>query len=292
MSDVAGYVLPVDKPEGPTSHDVVQQARRELRIRRVGHTGTLDPFASGLLVLCVGRTTRIAEYLTELPKCYEAEALLGQTTDTDDREGTVLFTREGAIDLDRSRVEDAFQHFRGTFGQVPPQFSAKKVAGVAMHRRARRGEAVDLEPCTVTVYDLELLDLALPVLRFSLRCSSGTYVRSLARDIGEILGVGAHLTKLRRTQVGEFSVDDALDVQDLGDAGRVGEAAITPLAALGHLAAAELGDAEVARIALGQPVPTACADSPDPLALARGDELVGIAEARDGMLRPRKVFVS
>lgn len=292
MSDVAGYVLPVDKPEGPTSHDVVQQARRELRIRRVGHTGTLDPFASGLLVLCVGRATRIAEYLTELPKRYEAEALLGQTTDTDDREGTVLFTREGAMDVDRSRVEEALERFRGTFDQVPPQFSAKKVAGVAMHRRARRGEAVELEPCTVTVYDLELLDLALPVLRFSVGCSSGTYVRSLARDIGEVLGVGAHLTKLRRTQVGKFSVDDALDVQDLGDASRVGEAAVTPLAALGHLAAAELGDAEVARIALGQPVPSACADSSDPLALARGGELVGIAEARDGMLRPRKVFVS
>lgn len=285
-------MLPVDKPEGPTSHDIVERARRALGIRRVGHTGTLDPFASGLLLLCVGRATRIAEYLTGLPKRYEAEALLGQVTDTDDREGTVLSSQEGPFEVDCGDVEEVFERFRGTFLQVPPQFSAKKVAGVAMHRRARRGEALELEPCSVTIYDLELLDLAVPTVRFSVRCSSGTYVRSLARDMGEALGVGAHLVKLRRTHVGDFGVADAIEVENLGESSRVRAAALTPLRALGHLAAEEVGDAEVASIALGQAVPSGREDSSDPLAVAKDGELVAIAETSGGMLRPRKVFVS
>ena len=161
MTVMPDFVLPVDKPEGPTSHDVVAQARKALGIRKVGHTGTLDPFASGLLILCVGRATRLAEYLSGLDKTYEATAKLGITTDTLDRDGKVLEDRVGWRELAEPAVAEALSTFQGEIEQVPPQFSAKKVDGVAMHRRARRGEQVRLEPCVVTVHSIELLAMEL-----------------------------------------------------------------------------------------------------------------------------------
>ncbi len=293
MKDVHGDgVLPLDKPEGPTSHDVVQAARRALRQRRVGHTGTLDPFASGLMLLCVGRATRIAEFLTGLDKSYEAVARLGVRTDTLDREGEVVGEDEAWTELAPARVEEALQSLIGTSMQVPPQFSARKVKGVAMHRRARRGEHVELEARPVTIHAMELIDLDLPLVRFRLRCSSGTYVRALARDVGESLGVGAHLTELRRISVGTFDVSAALSPDLLADADRVGEAWIEPLTALSHLPRVEVDAVGVAALEQGQRVAMPDA-TPAPSVVAAFDgRLVSVGEISDASFRPRKVFVS
>ena len=292
MTVMPDFVLPVDKPEGPTSHDVVAQARKVLGIRKVGHTGTLDPFASGLLILCVGRATRLAEYLSGLDKTYEATAKLGITTDTLDRDGKVLEDRVGWRELAEPAVAEALSTFQGEIEQVPLQFSAKKVDGVAMHRRARRGEQVRLEPCVVTVHSIELLAMELPEIRFRVRCSSGTYLRSIARDLGEELGVGAHLTALRRITIGAFGVDGAIGVGQLADTAAVDGVRIDPLAALGHLPAVEVGEEEAGRLAHGQRLRLDEAAPNGLVAVANAGALLAVAEIDDGLLSPRKVFVS
>lgn len=284
-------VLPIDKPEGPTSYDVVAMARKALNIRRVGHTGTLDPFASGLLLLCIGRATRLAEYLTGLAKSYDAVARLGITTDTEDREGESGEERPGWSDLTRAVVVTAMQGFRGDIDQVPPQFSAKKVDGVAMHQRARRGEHVALAACPITVHDLELRSLDLPFMEFRVRCSSGTYVRSLARDIGEVLGVGAHLTGLRRMSIGAHTLERAITPAQLGDPEAVSKAALSPLDALGHLPVFVVDEKSRDRLAFGQTV-----DAPETaeggcLTVVCDGRLVAIAQVRAGALTPKKVFL-
>ncbi len=286
------FLLPVDKPVGPTSHDVVAAVRRALGTRRVGHTGTLDPFASGLLVLCVGQATRLAEYLSGMDKSYEAVARLGSTTDTLDIEGTVLTESEDWTEVDASRVSEALSELLGPIEQVPPQFSAKKVGGEAMHRKARRGEHVDLPPVRVTVHEIELLSLDLPDVRFSVRCSSGTYIRALARDLGESLGVGAHLTSLRRTAVGSFEVEGAIALEELTDKNAVADALVGPVGAVGHLDQVEV-DAEVAiRLRNGQRVRIAESSGAVQalVAVSCAEDLLAIAELDDGLIRPRKVF--
>lgn len=322
--DAGDFVVPVDKPEGPTSHDVVARARRALDTRRVGHTGTLDPFASGLLLLCVGRATRLAEYLTGMDKTYEAEALLGVETDTLDREGTVVAEHDGWEELDEADIRRAMAELTGTIRQVPPQYSAKKVGGEAMHRKARRGEAVELAPVPVTVHALELVEVELPRVRFSVRCSSGTYVRALARDLGRALGVGGHLTALRRTAVGGFSVDDAVSLEGLEDPDAVARARLTPMAALQHLHRIDVDAGQATRLRHGQRIrledgsgvgeaveesgaadvttnsgpavaalksgPLVDAAGPRVVAVAHEDVLVAVGELEDGVLRPRKVF--
>jgi tRNA pseudouridine55 synthase len=294
------YVLPVDKPAGPTSHDVVAAARRALGTRRVGHTGTLDPFASGLLLLCVGRATRLAEYLSGLDKRYEATARLGVETDTLDHDGEVVREAELA-GLAPEAVLDALAGFAGAQDQVPPQYSAKKVAGEAMHRRARRGEQVELEPVRVTVYSVEALEVTLPEVRFAVHCSSGTYIRAIARDLGRALGVGAHLTALRRTAIGRFSVEDAVAVDQLDDTEGVAAARIAPIDAVGHLREIAVGEEEADRLRHGQRLrveapatdgteDAAASRSPERVAVAHAGTLLAIGDLDDGVLRPRKVF--
>lgn len=285
-------VLAVDKPRGPTSHDVVARARRALDERRIGHTGTLDPFATGLLLLCVGQSTRLAEYLTGLDKTYEAVARLGQATDTLDTEGEVVSVSEGWRVLEQERIEEALAELRGPLDQVPPQFSAKKVGGVAMHRRARMGETVALEPRRVTVHELELTALDLPEIRFRVRCSSGTYVRALGRDLGAALGVGAHLTALRRTAVGRFTVEDALALDALEPGFQPGGVAwMQPLEALAHLPRMELDGEQARALSNGMVLPVEGWEDTAPLVLAHEGELVAVGEIVAGRLRPRKVLV-
>jgi tRNA pseudouridine55 synthase len=285
-------VLPVDKPVGPTSHDVVREARRQLGVRRIGHTGTLDPFASGLLLLCVGRATRLAEYLSGLDKSYDATARLGQSTDTLDLEGEVVEESDAWSGLDRTAIADALAAFRGEIDQIPPQFSAKKVDGVPMHRRARRGETRDLEPCRVTVHSIDLLSADLPYVRFRMRCSSGTYVRCVARDLGAELGVGAHLTALRRTGIGSFSVSGAVSVQELSDPGAVRGLAVDPLSALGHLPAIQVDDQVARRLTHGQKIAHAGREDLGLVRVAHEGELIAVAEVTEGQLRPKKVFAA
>jgi tRNA pseudouridine55 synthase len=285
-----GVVL-VDKPEGPTSHDVVQVARRSLDERRIGHTGTLDPFASGLMLLCVGRATRIAEFLTGLDKSYVAVARLGVTTDTLDREGKVVAEREGWQTLDERRVREALEPFVGRIQQVPPQYSARKVDGVAMHRRARRGERVELPPRPVTIYELELVEMRPPDVRLRVLCSSGTYVRSLAGDLGESLGVGAHLSALRRTSVGSFQVDDAVAIDRLTDETALAAAWLSPLEALAHLPSLGVSAEGALSLGLGQRIPAEGMDPAPSVVAAFQGELIAIGEVAEESFHPHKVFV-
>ena len=291
----SGGVIPVDKPTGPTSHDVVAVARRTLGTPRVGHTGTLDPLATGLLLLCVGPATRLVQFLTGLPKDYVARVRLGVRTTTDDSEGEVEATSEGWRELDPGTVQAALGALRGRSWQTPPRFSAKKIGGEAAHYRARRGETVALAPVEVDVLDLELLEWQPPDLELRVCCSSGTYVRALARDLGEALGTGAHLSALRRTAIGEFRVEGALPAAALSDPSLVEQAWITPAAALAHLPWVEVGPADAARLSQGQTVAVAVTEAnsppPDgPVAVLKGRSLVAVAEREGERLHPRKVF--
>ena len=283
-------VLPVDKPRGPTSHDVVAVARRALGVRRIGHTGTLDPFASGLLLLCVGEATRLAEFLIGMDKTYEATLRLGVATTSGDPDGEVISTSEAWRDVSPRALESALGAFRGSLEQIPPSLSAKKVGGVPAHRRVRRGEEVVLRPQAVTVHELDVLGFEPPEVRLGIRCSSGTYVRSLARDLGEALLVGAHLTELRRTAVGGFGLGEALSLDDLGVEARVAGAIISPLRAVESLARVWVDPASAVDLGHGRAV--GAGDLPDVgIAVAAcGAKLVAIGQVRSGRFLPRKVL--
>jgi tRNA pseudouridine55 synthase len=292
MAERAG-VLPVDKPEGPTSHDVVAAARRALGTRRIGHTGTLDPFASGLLILCIGSATRLAEYLTPLPKTYRAVMRLGETTDTDDFTGDVIRRSDGWSAVDEARILDALRTQTGVLQQLPPLFSAKKVGGVRAYAAARRGEAVERKASTVTVHRMELLRIDLPELEFEVECSSGTYIRAIARDVGEALAVGAHLRALRRTASGSVRVEDAVPLDRLADAERVRAALLSPADAVQHLAGFRLSEEQVAAVGQGRSVtaPAGHADGEPVAMLDVAGTLVAVGEVRGAVIQPRKVFV-
>lgn len=219
----SGLVV-VDKPAGMTSHDVVGRVRRLAGTRKVGHAGTLDPMATGVLVLGLNRATRLLGHLMLTEKAYEAVVRLGESTTTDDAEGETL-ERVSAAGLDEGRVREAFAGFVGDIEQVPSSVSAVKVAGRRAYARVRAGETVELAPRPVTVHEIsvrevtrhdEVVDVAVGV-----RCSSGTYVRALARDVGAALEVGGHLTALRRTAVGPFTLDDARTLDELAEEVRV-----------------------------------------------------------------------
>lgn len=199
----------VAKPAGPTSHDAVDIVRRALGVTRVGHLGTLDPFAAGLLVLVVGRATRLAPFAADWTKDYEGVIRLGTVTTTDDGTGEVVGTSEEWRTLDRGRIAEVFAEFRGAYDQRPPAFSAVKVGGERAYRRARRGEPVVLEARRVEVREFTMTACAPPDLSFRAAVTAGTYLRSLARDVGERLGCGAHLRALTRTRVGPFGLEGA-----------------------------------------------------------------------------------
>ena len=292
-----GYVLPVDKPCGPSSHDVVDRARRVWGERRVGHCGTLDPFASGLLVLCVGKVTRLAEYLGSVDKSYLATARLGVETESHDTEGTVTASSEDWHRLAPSRVEAALAELTGELMQVPPRFSAKKIGGERAYRRARRGERVELAPVRVRVTRLEMASWDPPELTLRIDCSTGTYVRALARDLGRILAVGAHLTALRRIRSGAVDLSGAVGFDFLDDAEAVHRARMNPLAALAHLPRVEAGAAEERELGFGRGVEVEALDDAEPgvVCVSRSGELVAVAEGERTesgrwRLRPRKVF--
>lgn len=203
-----GFLL-IDKPEGITSFGVIARLRRVTGVRRIGHAGTLDPFATGLLVVGVGRscTKRLGEVVGK-EKVYEAVAVLGATSDTQDKTGAIepVLTAGTPTEDD---VRTAMARFNGTIAQIPPMYSAKKVAGKKLYELARKGEEIERRPVDVTIHELTLTDYAHPRLAFRVRCSAGTYVRTLAHDIGATLGTGAYLESLRRTAIGDFLVENA-----------------------------------------------------------------------------------
>ncbi|HVP37858.1 MAG TPA: tRNA pseudouridine(55) synthase TruB [Candidatus Saccharimonadales bacterium] len=204
-------ILLVDKGPGLTSHQVVEKVRRTARCRHAGHAGSLDPMATGLLLVAVGEGTKLTEILMGAGKVYQAVVRLGTATETEDAEGAVTQTAP-VPPLTPERVEAALAAFRGEFEQVPPRYSALKVDGVRAYERARGGESFDLKSRRVTVHEMELLECAPPDLTLRVRCGRGTYIRSLARDLGCALGTVAHLAALRRTRVGPYRVEDALAV--------------------------------------------------------------------------------
>src|SRR3954466_2662912 len=212
-------VLLVDKAAGMTSHDVVALVRRKLQIKKVGHCGTLDPIATGLLLLTVGRGTKIQDLLMSEDKEYSGTLALGVTTDTQDREGEVIQQRS-VPELDERQIRAAFEKFRGDFYQLPPMVSAKKHGGVPLYKLARQGKVVEREPRLVHVYRYTVDRINLPEVNFSVLCSKGFYVRTYAHDIGEALGCGAHLKSLRRTKSGRFDVTNAITVDEIKQAPR------------------------------------------------------------------------
>lgn len=297
MTDRLAIVL-VDKQPGPSSHDAVADARRVLELRRIGHTGTLDPFASGLLILCVGRATRLVEYFHLLPKSYEAEIVFGEARDTDDLTGRVTGRASLPPDLDAPRLEATVAASRGRFDQRPPAYSARRADGERAYEAARRGQPVSLEARPVEVHEAKLLDWSPPAARVRYTVSTGTYVRALARDLGEALGCPAHLGALRRTHIGPFAASDATPVDEIA---WDGPATITPCEALAWLPSRELSAAERTRIGHGQaigddgvqPPRIALSDlDPEglPVALQADGELVAVARRVDYELRPEKVF--
>jgi tRNA pseudouridine55 synthase len=275
-------LLLVDKPSGMTSHDVVAVARRALGERRIGHGGTLDPFATGLLVLLSGHATRLMRYLDAEPKEYEATVRLGSATDTDDLTGTVVRT---APVPSRSEVNHAIERLTGKIQQLPPSYSAKQVAGVRAHAAARRGAPIELAPVAVTVHSWETLEMRSDEIDVRISCSGGTYIRALARDLGEIAGSAAHLVALRRTRSGAFAVGDAAPFESLAS----GEARLVPmLRAVGHLPRVDLQPADALRVAHGNDIP---AEITAPLAALVADgELVAIAAGAGSRWQPRVVL--
>ena len=204
VKEIEGVLL-VDKPSGMTSHDVVYRLRRKLQIQRIGHAGTLDPMATGLLIMLIGKATRISQYLISVDKVYEGEITLGSTTNSQDAEGEVMETRP-VPPLTEAQLRATMKTFLGDQYQTPPMFSAIKLGGVPLYKMARQGEVVEREPRFIRVAAFELLSLALPKLTFRLDCTKGTYVRTVANDLGAKLGCGAHLSALRRTGSGKFNI--------------------------------------------------------------------------------------
>jgi tRNA pseudouridine55 synthase len=208
-------VLIVDKPAGWTSHDVVGKVRGIFHTKRVGHAGTLDPLATGVLVLLIGKATKASQYLMSRDKTYEGVLRLGQVTNTQDSEGEIMENNPVPADLDAAAIAAAMRKMEGDQYQMPPMFSAKKLGGVPLYKLARKGKEVEREPRFIHVEKFELLSYAAPDAAFRVSCSKGTYVRTLANDLGRALGPGAHLTALRRTVAGEHTVEQASTLEEL-----------------------------------------------------------------------------
>ncbi|MEN6408683.1 MAG: tRNA pseudouridine(55) synthase TruB [Anaerolineaceae bacterium] len=295
MKNAISGVLVVDKPVGLTSHDVVQIIRKGTNIRRAGHTGTLDPRASGVLVVLIGPAVRLSEYVSASDKRYQAILQLGTTTDTYDADGRVLSS--SPVNITEAQFEEALSKFVGEIEQVPPPYSAIKVQGRRAYDMARNGEEVDLAPRKIQVYNLELLEWAPPEAVIDVYCSSGTYVRSLAHDLGETLGCGAHLVGLRRTKSGRFTLRDAVPLRKLREAFEAGnwyQYLIPAAEALSDWIAVELSVEQVDMVRHGHRVPAAEGDTGWARGISEQGELVALLEidAETHEWQPRKVFFS
>jgi tRNA pseudouridine55 synthase len=294
IKNVVSGVLVVDKPIGLTSHDVVQIIRRGTGIRRAGHTGTLDPRASGVLVVLIGPAVRLSEYVAASDKRYQATIRLGASTDTYDAEGKIT-SSSPVVDLSEEQFNEILQQFVGEMEQTPPPYSAVKVKGRHAYEMAREGEEVDLAPRIVNVYSLDVLEWAPPEAVIDVYCSSGTYVRSLANDLGKSLGTGAHLVGLRRTKSGRFTLRDAVPLrrlQEAFDAGNWYRFLIPAAEALADWPMIELDADQVELVRHGHRVPA----DPEAKGWARGvsqqGDLVALMEVDEETRewRPKKVF--
>ena len=279
-------VIVVDKPEGLTSHDVVNRVRKLANTRKVGHLGTLDPVATGVLPLVIGRATRLAQFFSASEKEYDASIRFGWATDTYDRVGTAI---SPAVEpaFSRADLEAALASFRGTYLQTPPPFSAKKVDGKPAYRLARKKIPVELEPVEVHIYALDLLEFAGATARIRVRCAAGTYLRSIAHEAGQLLGCGAFLDALRRTGSGDFKEEQARtleQLEQLAEAGKLSEALIPASSLLPHLPNATVDPLTAGQIRQGRDFRlspfTDRASTKYVKAISQEGELIAIGEAR------------
>jgi tRNA pseudouridine55 synthase len=287
-------VLVVDKPVGLTSHEVVQIIRRGTNIRRAGHTGTLDPRASGVLIVLIGPAVRLSEYVSASDKRYQAIIRLGATTDTFDADGRFT-SKDAAIQITEEQFETTLKTFVGEIIQTPPPYSAVKVQGRPAYEMAREGEEVELEPRKIQVYSLELLEWAPPEAVIDVYCSSGTYVRSLANDLGDKLGCGAYLTGLRRTKSGRFTLRDAVPLRKLReafDAGNWYQYVIPAAEALSDWPSLELDNEQVEAVRHGHRIPAEAGATGMARGISEAGELIALLEvdAATQEWQPRKVF--
>ena len=265
-----------------TSHDVVARVRRAVKSRAVGHTGTLDPFATGLLILLTGRATRLARFVEQQSKTYLATARLGQRTTTDDRTGEPIGAESPVHDLTQTEVAAALEAMTGSRLQRPPAFSAKKIGGERSYRLARRGEAVELAPVEVSLHQVEMVAFAPPMVTFRATVSPGTYIRAMARDLGEALETGAHLDSLRREAIGSIRVEDAIALAELGS-----EPKLQPLdRVLGHLERIDLTVEEAGDISHGRPIRRTELTVTGHVCLMLDTRVVGVARQDGEWLRP------
>lgn len=281
--------LNIYKPKGKTSHDVVAILRRITKIKQIGHTGTLDPFAEGVLPICIGKATRLIEYLND-DKAYVGTVKLGAKTATYDLEGEIVASSDKNVSLDE--IETALMNFRGEIEQLPPIYSAIKVNGKKLYEYARKGEEVEIKPRRVNISELKILnfDKENKTLELLISCSKGTYIRSIANDLGEALGTYGHLIKLVRVKAGDFELEDAIHLEDLQTKEIVQEKLIYPLEKL-HFPIYELAEYEQEKISHGMAIkPTQKFEENQTVTLTYEGKLSAIALVKDGMLKACKVF--
>jgi len=291
-------VLNINKPSGMTSHDVVESVRRIIREKRTGHTGTLDPLATGVLVLCAGKATRIAQYLEAGEKEYKAIMRLGVMTDTLDADGRVLETRQYAPP-NKQTIETAIQRFIGPIMQQPPAYSAIKVGGVPSYKLAREGKAEPLKPRPVTIFSVDLTTYTDPFVHITVRCSKGVYIRTLCADIGDALGMGASLTGLERTRSGRFRIEQSITLEQLAQRALEGslEDVLTSIdTALDDFPLVPVSEADAIRVQHGNQISCSDAFAGSEKGLVRvhspSGKLLALARAAAGILKPDLVFSS
>jgi len=300
-----GFLFLLDKPPGLTSHDVVERVRRACHVPRVGHSGTLDPMATGLLLLCAGPAARLQSFFTRMDKSYEGFIRLGRATTTYDRDGETVGAESDTSGITADQVERAASSYRGDFLQSPPPYSAKKHGGRKFYEMARKGESVPIVPKAVRVSELRLGPLESGRLAFSIRCSSGTYVRSIASELGEKLKCGAHLETLRRTSVGPFRVEDAVELarfEAMTPAERLSPPHAVPLSKVPFpFEQVHLASLEAWKVRKGQPIPARGVESKEGewvTLLGPSDEMLALGQVTPigsgpvSLIRPKVVLAN
>ena len=300
-------ILIVDKPEGLTSHDVVARLRRILKTKRIGHTGTLDPFATGVLVMLVGKATRLAQFLDKDKKEYQATIRFGFETDTGDVSGSPKRIQNSKFKIQNEEIEEALKDFRGEIEQTPPMYSAKKVAGKKLYELARKGIEIERKPVKITIYEIEKMENGKWKMengktfdvKIRVACSAGTYVRTLAEDIGKKLEVGAHLSALRRTCAGQFGLSKAVTIEELEEIvskDKLGEVMISMNDALAHLPKVVLNEVEIKNAQNGKKLKFEDTEIKDNQAVGMIDEAenliaVGFYDKQQKSVQPRIVMI-
>ena len=274
----------IDKPADMTSHDVVQAIRKRFSTK-AGHLGTLDPMATGVLPVCVGKATRMGQFLSSSPKVYQGEIRFGFATDTYDREGTPI-TEPQTVTGSPANIEEALRSFTGSLDQIPPSFSAKKIGGVASHKLARRGKAIGMAPVRIEVHAFELVDWKPPLMTFRLVCSPGTYVRSLAHDLGRRLGCGGHLESLRRMQSGEFRIERAVPLNELQNSDLIPVESM-----LDACPRIEVSGGDEVKVRHGNQIPVESGGGLARIFNKQG-EFIAVATVENGWVHPRLVLTS